>query len=71
MWTRGYDWDDVIHDEIASIIGSWYGQLRSVGNVQMPRCLREAKEVVAKNHHIYGCFTASLWNCCISTVSIQ
>ena len=48
LWTRGYDWDDVIHDEIASRIGSWYGQLRSLGNVQVPRCLREAKEVVAK-----------------------
>ena len=48
QWTRGYDWDDVIHDEIASRIGSWYGQLRNLGNVQVPRCLREAKEVVAK-----------------------
>ena len=48
LWTRGYDWDDVIHDEIASSIGSWYGQLRSLGNVQVPRCLREEKEVVAK-----------------------
>ena len=48
LWTRGYDWDDVIHHEIASRIGSWYGQLRSLCNVQVPRCLREAKEVVAK-----------------------
>ena len=48
LWTRGYDWDDVIHDESASRIGSWYGQLRSLGNVQVPRCLREAKKVVAK-----------------------
>ena len=48
LWTRGYDWDDVIHDEIASRMGSWYGQLRSLGNVQVPRCLLEEKEVVAK-----------------------
>ena len=48
LWSRGYDWDDVIHDEIASRIGSWCGQLRSLGKVQVPRCLREAKEVVAK-----------------------
>lgn len=47
LWARGYDWDDVIHDEIASRIGSWY-ELRSLGNVQVPRCLREVKEVVAK-----------------------
>jgi len=40
LWARGYDWDDVIHDEIESTIGSWYGQLRSLGNVQVPRCLR-------------------------------
>ena len=48
LWSRGYDWDDVIHDEIAIRIRSWYGQLRSLGNVQVPRCLHEAKEVVGK-----------------------
>ena len=48
LWSRGYDWDDVIHDEIASRIGSWYEQLKSLGNVKVARCLREAKEVVAK-----------------------
>ncbi|XP_022800930.1 uncharacterized protein LOC111338676 [Stylophora pistillata] len=48
LWARGYDWDDVIHDEIASRIGSWYGQLGRLGDVQVPRCLREAREVVAK-----------------------
>ena len=48
LWSRGYDWDDVIRDEIASRIGSWYEQLLSLGNVQVPRCLREAKEVVIK-----------------------
>lgn len=47
LWAKGYDWDGVIH-EIASRIGSWYWQLRSLGNVQVPGCLREAKEVVAK-----------------------
>ena len=24
LWTRGYYWDDAIHDKIASKIGSWY-----------------------------------------------
>ena len=47
LWSRGYDWDDVIHDEIASRIGSWYEQLKSLGNVKVARCLREAKELVA------------------------
>ena len=46
LWSTGYDWDDVIHDEIASRIGSWYGQLRRLGNVQVPRCLREAQRVI-------------------------
>ena len=41
LWRRGYDWDDIIHDEIASRMGRWYGQFRSLGNVQVPRCLRE------------------------------
>ena len=48
MWTRGYDWEDEIHDEIISRIRSWYGQLRRLGDVQVPRYLHEAKEVVAK-----------------------
>ena len=30
--TRGYDWDDVIHAEIASRNGSWDGQLRGLCN---------------------------------------
>ena len=48
LWSRGYDWDYVIQDEIASRIGSWYEQLRSLGNVHVPRCLCEEKEVVIK-----------------------
>lgn len=47
-WARGYDWDDVICDEVAGRIGSWYDQLRSLASVQVPRCLREAKEVIAQ-----------------------
>ena len=35
LWSRGYDWDDVIHDEIASRIGSWYEQLKGLGNVKV------------------------------------
>ena len=47
-WAQGYDWDDVICDEVAGRIGSWYDQLRSMASVQVPRCLREAKEVIAQ-----------------------
>ena len=46
MWTRGYDWDDIIHDQIISRIRSWYGQLRRLGGVQVPRCLHDAKDVL-------------------------
>ena len=48
LWSRGYDWDDVVCDEIARRMESWFEQLRSLGKVQVPRCLREAKEVVTK-----------------------
>ena len=47
-WARGYDWDDVICDEVAGRIGSWYDELRSLASVQAPRCLREEKEVIAQ-----------------------
>lgn len=29
-WSQGYYWDDVLCDEVAGRIGSWYGQLRSL-----------------------------------------
>ena len=47
-WSRGYDWDDDICDEVAVRIGGWHERLRSLTNVLVPRCLREAKEVVDK-----------------------
>ena len=45
LWSRGYDWDDVIVDEISNRIVSWIEQMEFVPAVRVPRCLREAKEV--------------------------
>lgn len=42
-WSQGYYWDDVICDEVAGRVGSWYGQLRSLSSVQVPRGLQDAK----------------------------
>lgn len=42
-WSQGYNWDDVICDEVAGRIVSWYGQLRSLSSVQVPRGLQDAK----------------------------
>ena len=41
LWTRGYEWDDTIEDEIANRIEAWLEQLRAVASVQVPRSLCE------------------------------
>ena len=48
LWTRGYEWDEIILDEIGKEIQSWFEQLQSIVTVRVPRCLREAKKVLTK-----------------------
>ncbi len=45
LWTRGYDWDDEILDEIGDRILRWFQQLGSLGSLCVPRCLRWATKV--------------------------
>ena len=40
LWSRGYDRDDEIHDDIASEIQSWFDQLSVLSQVRIPRCIR-------------------------------
>ena len=47
-YSRGYDWDDVIQDDIVGRIEEWHKQIETPENVRVPRCLREPKEVVNK-----------------------
>ena len=49
LWARGCDWDDIIEDELAARVDSWFKQLNDLGEVQVPRCLQEAKKVVSKS----------------------
>jgi ribonuclease HI len=49
LWSRGYDWDDVIADEVADKIEMWFRQLLDLENVRVPRCLREAKTVLSQS----------------------
>ncbi len=49
LWSRGYDWDDVIADEVAEKIEMWFRQLLDLENVRVPRCLREAKTVLSQS----------------------
>ena len=37
LWSRGYDWDDEIYDDIANEIQSWFDQL---SQVRILRCIR-------------------------------
>jgi hypothetical protein len=48
LWTRGYDWDDVILDEIGDKILRWFQQLGSLASLRAPRCLRQSKKVLTK-----------------------
>ena len=40
LWSRGYDWDDEIYDDIANEIQSWFDQLSVLAQVRIPRCNR-------------------------------
>ena len=52
LWSRGYDWDDVIQDDIAERIKEWHQQLQTLGNVWAPRSLRDTKEVMVSKRII-------------------
>ena len=48
LWSRGYDWDDVIVDEVANKISEWFRHMESSADIRVPRCLREAGKGIAK-----------------------
>ena len=48
LWTRGYDWDDVILDETGDKLSYWFEQLGSLETLRVPRCLRESRKVLTK-----------------------
>ena len=48
LWTRGYDWDDEVQDEIANKIRDWLEQLKSLREVKISRCLRSLEPVKSK-----------------------
>jgi hypothetical protein len=48
LWAKGYDWDDVILDEIGDKILRWFQQLGSLANLPVPRCLRQSKRDLTK-----------------------
>ena len=48
LWTRGYDWDDQILDEIGERILRWFQQLGSLESVRIPRCLRRAQKILTR-----------------------
>ena len=48
LWTRGYDWNDVILDEIGDKIMRWFQQLGSLSMVRVPRSLRRTAKVLTR-----------------------
>ena len=67
LWSRGYDWDDGIQDDIAERIKEWHQKLETLGNVWAPRSLRDTKEVMVSKRIITFMdeFVAGIQNCCI------
>ena len=45
LWSRGYEWHDIMVDETSNRNVSWIQQMEFVPAVRVPRCLRKAKEV--------------------------
>ena len=48
LWARGYEWDEIIVDEIANRIAAWFVQLQEVAAIQIPRCLCAHKQVASR-----------------------
>ena len=49
LWSRGYDWDDEIQDDVADKIEAWFEQLQNLDKVKIPRCLRKVERVKSKH----------------------
>jgi hypothetical protein len=47
LWSRGYEWDKPVTDELANLIGNWFNRLSSLTNVRVPRSLCEPKTVAS------------------------
>ena len=48
LWTRGYEWDEEVQDEVANRIQKWFAQLQFLAKVKVPRCLRSSQSVKSK-----------------------
>ena len=48
LWSRGYDWDNEIQDDVADKIEAWFEQLQNLDKVKIPRCLRKVERVKSK-----------------------
>ena len=45
LWSRGYDWDDDVQDEVANEIQTWFQQWANISEVRIPRCIRDVPNV--------------------------
>ena len=48
LWSRGYDWDEEVQDEVANHIQLWLLQLSSLANISIRRYLHDQKPVKSK-----------------------
>ena len=48
LWSRGYDWDEEVQDEVANPIHNWFSQLQLLKDVKVPRCLQNQRPLKSK-----------------------
>lgn len=48
LWTRGYDWDEEVQDQVANRIQEWFTQLQCLEKLKIPWCLRNPQSVKSK-----------------------
>ncbi len=46
MWTAGVDWDEELSETLVNEARTWFGELRDLTNIQVPRCLPDADKTI-------------------------
>lgn len=47
LWSRGYEWDDVIEDKTTTKIMVWLDRLSAISQVRVPRCTRIVNSITS------------------------
>ena len=83
LWSRGYEWDDVIEDKTTTKIKAWLDQLSAISQVRVSRCTRIVDSITSFSlitvvdscetygAAVYAIFEYEHWGCSLWTCSIK